>query len=93
MCCFVLLWFSAVIGDSLLKRLRPLQEEERTDFGVIQAATLTLLGLIIGFNFSMALGRYDQRKAYEAEEATRSVRSMSALPCCLLPTQPECVIS
>src|SRR5204862_4808894 len=31
--------------------------------------TLTLLGLIIGFTFSMAVGRYDQRKNYEAEEA------------------------
>jgi hypothetical protein len=30
---------------------------------------LTLLGLIIGFSFSMAVSRYDQRKNYEAEEA------------------------
>ena len=29
----------------------------------------TLLGLIIGFTFSMALTRYDQRKNYEEEEA------------------------
>jgi hypothetical protein len=36
---------------------------------VIQGATLTLLGLIIGFTFSMALGRYDQRKNYEEDEA------------------------
>ena len=50
-------------------RKRALQAEEREDFGVIQAATLTLLGLIIGFSFSMALGRYDQRKNCEAEEA------------------------
>lgn len=67
--CLVLLWFSTVIGDSLRKWLRPLQEEERSDFGIIQAASLTLLGLIIGFTFSMAVGRYDQRKTYEAEEA------------------------
>lgn len=40
-----------------------------SSFGVIEAATLTLLGLIIGFTFSMALGRYDQRKNYEEEEA------------------------
>ena len=32
-------------------------------------ATLTLLGLIVGFAFSMAVGRYDQRKNYEEEEA------------------------
>ena len=33
------------------------------------AATLTLLGLIIGFSFSMAISRYDQRKNYEEAEA------------------------
>jgi len=32
-------------------------------------ATLTLLALIIGFSFSMAIGRYDQRKDYEEAEA------------------------
>ena len=39
------------------------------DFGFILAATLTLLGLIIGFSFSMATCRYDQRKNYEEAEA------------------------
>ena len=33
------------------------------------AATLTLLGLIIGFSFSMATSRYDLRKNYEETEA------------------------
>ena len=66
---FVGLWLSALIGDSFRKWLRPLEEEERHDFGVVQTATLTLLGLIIGFTFSMALSRYDQRKNYEAAEA------------------------
>ena len=41
----------------------------REDFGVILTATLTLLGLIIGFSFSMAIGRYEQRKNYEEQEA------------------------
>ena len=48
---------------------RRVEPEAREDFGVIQAATLTLLGLIIGFTFSMALNRYDQRKNYEEAEA------------------------
>ena len=65
---FVVLWLSTLIGDAFRKWLRPLQEEERHDVGIIQAATLTLLGLIIGFTFSMAVSRYDQRKNYEAEE-------------------------
>src|SRR5208283_4783289 len=38
-------------------------------FNLVQAATLTLLGLIIGFSFSMATTRYDQRKNYEEAEA------------------------
>ena len=60
---------SAWIGKSLsLKRLS-LETEAREDFNVIRAATLTLLGLLIGFSFSMAIGRYDQRKNYEEEEA------------------------
>jgi hypothetical protein len=44
-------------------------EEERGDYGVLLAAMLTLLGLIIGFTFSMAGTRYDQRKNLEEEEA------------------------
>jgi len=36
---------------------------------MVLGATLTLLGLIIGFTFSMALSRYDQRKNYEEAEA------------------------
>jgi hypothetical protein len=43
--------------------------DTREAFTVVQAATLTLLGLIIGFTFSMAVSRYDQRKNLEEEEA------------------------
>jgi len=62
------LWLSARVGASFRRR-RPLKEDERGDFGFVQAATLTLLGLIIGFSFSMAIGRYDQRRNYEEAEA------------------------
>jgi hypothetical protein len=41
----------------------------REDFSLVQGAALTLLGLIIGFSFSMATGRYDLRKNYEEAEA------------------------
>jgi len=64
----VVLWFSAQVGISLSKRNEDL-EGAREDFGIILGATLTLLGLIIGFTFSMAIGRYDQRKNLEEEEA------------------------
>ena len=66
---FAVLWLSAWIGTAGLKGLRLQAASQREDFAVVQGATLTLLGLIIGFTFSMALTRYDQRKNYEEEEA------------------------
>ncbi len=64
----IVLCASALIGASLRKR-RGLREDQREDFGVVQASTLTLLALIIGFRFSMAVSRYDLRKTYEEAEA------------------------
>jgi len=66
---FIGLWLSARIGASFLRRQRHLEEGMREDFGVILAATLTLLALLIGFSFSMATSRFDQRKNYEEAEA------------------------
>jgi hypothetical protein len=63
------LWVSARIGSLFRRRLRPLTEEERHDLDTVLAATLTLLGILIGFSFSMAIHRYDQRKDCEAAEA------------------------
>jgi len=65
----VVLWLSADLGNLIGRKLRPLKDDAREDFGVVQAATLTLLALLIGFAFSMAVSRYDQRKNYEEEEA------------------------
>lgn len=66
---FVVLLISVRLG--LLSRNGPwkLKEDPREDFDLIMASSLTLLGLIIGFSFSMALTRYDQRKRCEADEA------------------------
>lgn len=65
--CFVVLWVAARLGDQVgSHRLAPKELEE---FNLVLGATLTLLGLIVGFAFSMAVGRYDQRKNYEEEEA------------------------
>ena len=63
------LCLAAGAGDILRSKVHPLVEEERDDFGMILGATLTLLGLLIGFSFSMAISRYDQRKNYEEAEA------------------------
>lgn len=46
-----------------------LNGDRQEDFVFVLSGTLTLLGLIIGFSFSMAVGRYNQRKDCEAQEA------------------------
>lgn len=66
---FFAMWLAARLGAAYVRRRYALDETLREDFGVIQAAALTLLGLIIGFSFSMATSRYDQRKNYEEAEA------------------------
>src|SRR3954447_11649061 len=66
---FLAMWLAAEIGNALRKRLDPLKEADRGDFSIVLGATLTLLGLLIGFSFSMAISRYDQRKNYEEAEA------------------------
>jgi hypothetical protein len=65
----LLLWGSAFVGSFLQQELGPIDEHQLRDFNVVQGAALTLLSLLIGFTFSMAITRYDQRKNYEEEEA------------------------
>jgi hypothetical protein len=62
-------WGAAYIGDLFRRTVRPVEKVEREDFDTVLTATLTLLALIIGFSFSMAVSRYDQRKNYEEAEA------------------------
>jgi len=62
-------WLAAYAGDVFRRKVRPLREEERGDLGLVRTAALTLLGLIIGFSFAMAVSRYDQRKNFEEAEA------------------------
>ena len=63
------LWLSERIGAFLRKKQSPLDKDQQKDFTVSLSATLTLLGLIIAFSFSMAVSRYDQRNIYEEGEA------------------------
>ena len=58
-------WF----GNAILSRYRTKDTETSEDLGIIQTATLTLLALIIGFTFSMAIDRHDQRELLEESEA------------------------
>jgi hypothetical protein len=63
---FAMLVIAAWIGDFARKRFKA---SEEANLGVVLAGTLTLLGLIIGFSFSMATSRYDLRKNSEQAEA------------------------
>jgi hypothetical protein len=65
---FVLL-LCAWSGTLLQRRFALRGAETHEDLGVVLGATLTLLGLIIGFSFAMAINRYDMRKNYEEAEA------------------------
>lgn len=65
----VLLIVAVAFGVFVLRRVAPLHDDERDDFGAIQGATFTLLALLIGFSVSMAVSRYDQRKNLEEAEA------------------------
>ena len=63
---FVLLLVAARLGATF----KGLQQNDLEIFNVVRSAALTLLGLIIGFSFSMASSRYDQRKDLEQTEAS-----------------------
>jgi hypothetical protein len=65
---FVAMWLAATVG-SWLSRRRVIALEGRDISVMVETAILTLLALIIGFTFSMALTRYDQRKNLEEGEA------------------------
>jgi len=60
---------SAWLGALFRKRQNLLSRDAQEYSDLVIGATLTLLGLIIGFTFSMALTRYDLRKNYEEAEA------------------------
>jgi hypothetical protein len=77
-------WGAAYIGDHLRRKLRPLKEGEQADFDTVLTASLTLLALIIGFSFSMAVSRYDQRK--NSEEAEANAIGTEYIRADLLPT-------
>jgi hypothetical protein len=60
---------SAWLGYSLRRDRSTGEDKSDDDFSFVLGGTLTLLGLLIGFTFSMAVGRYDQRKNLEEQEA------------------------
>jgi hypothetical protein len=59
---------SAWIGTRLHRVLK-IEESDKEEYSFVLGGTLTLLGLLVGFTFSMAVGRYDLRKSHEEQEA------------------------
>ncbi|SMG57924.1 bestrophin-like domain [Paraburkholderia susongensis] len=65
----IVLWSTSYIGATVFTRIRKPQASENEDVRMILGATLTLLGLTIGFTLSMAIGGYNSRQSNEAAEA------------------------
>lgn len=65
----LVMWLAAVTGALLRRNWRTIGETFRQELTVILTASLTMLGLLVGFTFSMAASRYDLRKSYEEAEA------------------------
>jgi hypothetical protein len=65
----IVLLFAATYGGYLLRPRGHSEADRSADLDTAHGAALTLLALVIGFTFSLAAGRYDQRKNYEEAEA------------------------
>lgn len=68
-----LLLFGVVIGATALgvflgHRVRHLSESLKEPFGVLQAALLGVVGLILAFGLSLAVGRYEDRRTAIVDE-------------------------
>ncbi len=66
---FVGFLLAALLGVVTQKVWSPIRAGDQNELNIVQSAALTLLGLIVGFSFSMAVTRYDQRKNLEEAEA------------------------
>jgi flagellar basal body-associated protein FliL len=65
----IALWLCSQLGALVRRKQEAHGGHAAESFTIMLTASLTLLGLIIGFTFAMAVSRYDLRKNYEAEEA------------------------
>ena len=60
---------ATAVGYGVGLYLRKHQEKLREPFGVLQAALLGVVGLILAFGLSLAVGRYEDRRAATVDEA------------------------
>jgi hypothetical protein len=65
----LLLTVTTFVGLVIRARFREGVERESESIKTMEGATLALLGLLLGFTFSMAVSRYDQRTQLEIAEA------------------------
>ena len=60
---------ATALGYTIGRYLRQHEAKLREPFGVLQAALLGVVGLILAFGLSLAVGRYEDRRAATVEEA------------------------
>ena len=60
---------SAVAGIAAGRRLRDRPDSSSEPVGVVQAALLGLVGLLLAFGLTMAVGRYETRRALIVQES------------------------
>ena len=66
-----ILFGATFLGLAAGRSLSHHRETLREPFGVVQAALLTLVGLILAFGLAMAVGRYESRRAAVVERCQR----------------------
>src|SRR5215475_530550 len=63
------LWLIVGVGYGLGLLLRKHSEALREPVGTVQGALLALVGLILAFGLTLAIGRYDSRRAAVVDDA------------------------
>jgi hypothetical protein len=66
---FVVMIGATVLGHFVGRRERDKSEGSSEPFGVMQAAMLGFMGLILAFGISLAVGRYEDRRAAVVDES------------------------
>jgi hypothetical protein len=66
---FAVVFGATALGLVLGRVVRHRSEHLREPFGVLQAALLGLVGLVLAFGLALAVGRYESRRAAVVEEA------------------------
>jgi hypothetical protein len=80
---FIAMWLAGWIGAIFRKKLAKPDDDMRQDLDLVVTANLTLLALIIGFSFSMAITRRPR--------PMQLAQNMSARACFLAPRRQKCV--